>query len=1101
MTTVFINEFHYDNNGSDTNEFIELAGLAGTDLNGWNLVLYNGNGGGVYDTVDLSSSTFTDESNGFGFVTIDFPSNGIQNGSPDGFALVDAAGDVVQFLSYEGSFTAVGGAADDLTSTDIGVSESGTTPVGFSLQLTGTGSTAADFTWADPADDTPGAANNGQTFSGGSGTTLAIAPTDAVKAEGDAGNTSFTFTITRTGDTTGATSVDFAVSGDADAADFGGTLPSGTVNFAANDTSQVVTVNVSGDTDSETDESFTVTLSNPTGGATITTATANGTIQNDDGVAFTPISTIQGSGASSPIQGQTVTIEAVVVGDFQDGASGTNGDLNGFFVQEEDADADADLATSEGIFIFDDSSPAVDVNIGDIVQVTGEVGEAFGQTQLASPSVTVVSSTNPLPTPATVNFPVTAVDDLEAFEGMQITIPDTLFVTEYFNLDRFGEVVLASDGASNEPGTDGRLDQYTDFNAPDVAGFAAYQDAIATRRIVLDDGQTIQNPDPIILGRGGNPLSATNTLRGGDTVDNLSGVLSFGFGDYRIQPTAPVDFQPTNPRPEMPEDVGGDLKVTSFNVLNFFTTLDVSGNPGSGPNNLEPRGADNQAEFDRQVEKLVTTLEDIDADIIGLIELENEFGDQNGDGQFAIDTLVDELNNRVGAGTYAYVDPGVPFVDTGDAISVGAIYKTSTVQIAPGTTVEILTDSDLPALGLSGTVFDGVSTNRAPIAVSFEELSTGEVFTVSVNHFKSKGGTGSGDDADIGDGQGNFNGTRLRGSQALEAWLETDPTGSGDDDFLIIGDLNAYAEEDPITFLEGQGYTDLIEEFVGNDAYSFVFDGQFGYLDYGLANQSLLSQVTGTTEWHINADEPDAFDYNLDFGRDPSLFDGQDPFRASDHDPVIIGLDLFSTAVATTGDDDLILTSDSETLDALAGNDTIRARGGNDNLFGNDGADRLLGQNGNDTLDGGAGNDILNGGNGNDLLIGGSENDRLFGADGSDTLIGVDENLSNPGAGELDILRGDSGADLYVLGNATTPFYDDDATTVAEGRVGRAVIREFEIGVDQIQLHGTASDYELRTGGGNTIIFETTGSVRELIGVVLGTTGLDLSDSSIFSFV
>ncbi len=666
-----------------------------------------------------------------------------------------------------------------------------------------------------------------------------------------------------------------------------------------------------------------------------------GTFDNGGGGGGTASSAfiheIQGSGESSPLEGQTVTIEAVVVGDYQYGATGTNGDLNGFFLQEEDADADADPLTSEGIFIFDGDSPAVDVNIGDVVEVTGTVDEFFGLTQLTDVSVSI-QGTDTIPTPATVNFPVTTVDDLEAFEGMGITIPDTLFVTEYFNLDRFGEIVLASDGASNEPGTDGRLEQFTDFNSPDVAGFAAYQEAIATRRIVLDDGQTVQNPDPIIHGRGGNPLSSTNTLRGGDTVDNLSGVLSFGFGEYRIQPVNPVDFQATNPRPLTPDPVGGDLKVAGFNVLNFFTTLDETGNPGSGPNSLSPRGADNQAEFDRQVEKLVTTLADIDADVVGLVELENEFGfDQNGDGQFAIETLVDELNNQVGAGTYAYVDPGVPFVDTGDAISVGAIYKTDSVQIAPGTTVEILTDSDLPALGLGGTVFDGVNTNRAPMAVTFEELATGERFTVSVNHFKSKGGTGSGDDADIGDGQGNFNGTRLRGSQALNAWLNTDPTGSGDSDFLIVGDLNAYAQEDPITFLEAEGYTDLAQQFVGNSAYSFTFDGQLGTLDYALANSSLINQVTGATEWHVNADEPDALDYNLDFGRDPSLFNGQDPFRNSDHDPIIVGLNLESS---TPGE-------------------VIEGTAGRDNLTGTDGDDTITGFRRGDTITGGDGDDTF----------------------------------------------------------------------------------------------------------------------------------------------
>ncbi|MGB5593826.1 MAG: hypothetical protein WBM62_07320 [Crocosphaera sp.] len=124
--TVFINEFHYDNSGTDVGEFIELAGLAGTNLDGWSIVLYNGANGTVYDTQTLSG-TIANQSNGFGFVTINLPTNGLQNGSPDGIALVDDTGNVVQFISYEGSFTAVDGPAAGLTSTDIGVSESSST--------------------------------------------------------------------------------------------------------------------------------------------------------------------------------------------------------------------------------------------------------------------------------------------------------------------------------------------------------------------------------------------------------------------------------------------------------------------------------------------------------------------------------------------------------------------------------------------------------------------------------------------------------------------------------------------------------------------------------------------------------------------------------------------------------------------------------------------------------------------------------------------------------------------------------------------------------------------------------------------------------------
>lgn len=165
QTSVFINEVHYDNSGTDTGESIEIAGPAGTDLTGWSVVLYNGSSSSrsTYNTQNLTGA-IPNTANGFGFVSITYPSNGIQNGSPDGIALVNNNGQVIQFLSYEGSFTAANGPASGLTSTDIGVAESSSTAVGFSLQLTGTGTTYEEFTWATPAVNTFGAANNDQVF-------------------------------------------------------------------------------------------------------------------------------------------------------------------------------------------------------------------------------------------------------------------------------------------------------------------------------------------------------------------------------------------------------------------------------------------------------------------------------------------------------------------------------------------------------------------------------------------------------------------------------------------------------------------------------------------------------------------------------------------------------------------------------------------------------------------------------------------------------------------------------------------------------------------------------------------------------------------------
>lgn len=279
---VFINELHYDNTGADVGEFIEVAGTAGINLTGWTLVLYNGTGGAPYATINLTG-TIDDEGAGFGALSFAGPSGGIQNGAPDGVALVDAAGNVVEFLSYEGSFVAVGGPANGLTSTNIGVAENGTEAIGLSLQRTGTGTEAADFTFTGPADDSPGSINTGQTFNGGVlpvPGTLSIG--DASVVEGDNGTTALVFTVTRANGDDGVVTADYTVNlGTANAADLAAPL-TGTVSFADGATTATITVNVVGDNDIELDETLSVTLSNPTGGATITAATATGTILNDD---------------------------------------------------------------------------------------------------------------------------------------------------------------------------------------------------------------------------------------------------------------------------------------------------------------------------------------------------------------------------------------------------------------------------------------------------------------------------------------------------------------------------------------------------------------------------------------------------------------------------------------------------------------------------------------------------------------------------------------------------------------------------------------------------------------------------------------------------
>jgi predicted extracellular nuclease len=337
------------------------------------------------------------------------------------------------------------------------------------------------------------------------------------------------------------------------------------------------------------------------------------------------------------------------------------------------------------------------------------------------------------------------------------------------------------------------------------------------------------------------------------------------------------EFSPANPRPTAPPEVGGSLQVAAFNVLNYFLTLDADGNL-CGPTGFEAgcRGAEDAEELERQCAKLLEALLALDADVLGIVEVENTTGVE------PLADIVAGLNEIAGEGTYDYIETGT--VGT-DVIKVGLIYQPAAV-----------TPLGDPAV-LDKTVdprFDS-DDMRPSLAHSFTEVATGEVFTVVVNHFKSKGcGGATGADADQGDGQGCFNATRTAAAQALRDWLAGRPTGVPDDDVLIVGDLNSYAKEDPIDVLVEAGYVDLAALFVGEDAYSYVFDGQWGYLDYALASPPLAAQVTGAAEYHINADEPAVLDYNTNFktvSQQATLY-APDEFRTSDHDPVLVGLAL-----------------------------------------------------------------------------------------------------------------------------------------------------------------------------------------------------------------
>ncbi len=570
------------------------------------------------------------------------------------------------------------------------------------------------------------------------------------------------------------------------------------------------------------------------------------------GDPFTPIYDIQGSGLASSLDGIEVSTEGIVVGDFQSGKSG-------YFIQ--DAAGDGDLSTSDGIFVYGETP---DVSVGDHVRVHGFVDEYYDLTEVTGVSLVLDCGIGTV-APSPLTLPLVTDIDLEPYEGMLVTFAQPLFITEYYNFARYGEIVLANERqfqptASYEPGS------------PEAAQ-ALLDNELA--RIKLDDGRSSQNPDPA-LHPNGSIFDMGNLFRGGDILNNLTGVVDFSYGEYVIQPTLGADYVSANPRTAQPDYVGAGLKVASFNVLNYFTTLDDGTNDICGPTqDMECRGADTIEEFNRQRAKIIAALAAIDADVVGLIEIENnEFE--------AVADLVDGLNAVV-AGTYAYVDTG--YIGS-DAIKVAFIYKTGTVSLVGD--YAVLDES------VDSRFID--SKNRPSLAQTFQDNITEGVFTVVVNHLKSKGSSCDDiGDPDLDDGAGNCNLTRTAAAEALVDWLATDPTGSGDADFMIIGDLNSYDKEDPIDAIVAGGYSDMVYQFIGEDAYSYVYDGQLGYLDHALAmtNGAMSGEVSGATVWHINADEPNLIDYDMSYKKDAqdALY-APDPYRSSDHDPVIIGLDV-----------------------------------------------------------------------------------------------------------------------------------------------------------------------------------------------------------------
>jgi hypothetical protein len=562
---------------------------------------------------------------------------------------------------------------------------------------------------------------------------------------------------------------------------------------------------------------------------------------------YTAIAELQGREDTSPLAGRTVDVQGVVTANFQQG-------LSGFFIEAMAAARDADPESSEGLFVRV-AEPRPEVRMGRLIRVRGVVSERGDGVDVMSMIDDVRETLDcgeaALPDPVRISA---AVENWERYEGMRLEFPEALTVTGNAGLDRHGslEVSLA-----------GRLFHPTELEAP---GEKAEALAAANRRarLRLDDNLLSENPRRIwYLPR--RPAD-TRPLRVGSRVAGVRGVLEQRGERYVLQLTEKLAAIEEAPRPAGPPpiDNGNDpatLRVVAFNTLNFFN------GDGAGGGFPTPRGAADAEALRRQRAKLVATLNTLAPDVVALMELENDgYGERS-----AIAALVAALNRSPGAASdYAFVDPGVPALG-GDEIAVGIIYRTR--RVAP---------LGVPAR-LEGGPFEGSS--RVPLAASFEPVGGGAPFTVVANHFKSKGSCeeASGADRDLDDGQGCWNAARTAAAERLLDWLAQAPTGIGGG-ALILGDLNAYGQEDPVRALRARGYVDLL---AGAEAYSYVYDGLSGRLDHAFAAPELAARVTGAAEWHINADELPAFAYDGEIGRRALV---RTPWRSSDHDPLILGL-------------------------------------------------------------------------------------------------------------------------------------------------------------------------------------------------------------------
>jgi 5'-nucleotidase len=672
---------------------------------------------------------------------------------------------------------------------------------------------------------------------------------------------------------------------------------------------------ISGTPDAAGTSSVMVTATDSTNA----TGSASFSFQIASPAAAVPIAAIQGTNTdTSPYAGQSVATEGVVT------AAYPVGGFNGFFLETGGAGGtpadDATPGASDAVFVFGSISTG-QVTVGESVRVTGTVQEFQGETEIGSPTVTKLDTPLPAVTPDVVPWTGLATDaQKEAHEGELIAPQGDFTVSDNFDANFYGSFTLA---AGDLP-----LRQPTDAGRAGSAQAQATAADNAARMVTLDDGSSLNYSTSANNGTPLPWLTPTNPVSVGSRVSfHQPVILDYRFSLWNFQPTKQVTddgtavatFSDTRAGNQQPAAVTG-VRLATFNVENYFpmtgqayvakglgtctyyndragnhigvnTCTGTNGSPG-------PRGAADDASFARQQSKIVTGINRLGASVVSLEEIENSvvFGEPR---DTALAGLVDALNAAAGSTVWAYVpspsaDKLPPTADQ-DVIRTAFIYKPADVTpVGPST---VLTSASGPG--------QSFSIAREPLAQGFKKAGAtdADAFLVVANHWKSKG-TGTplypGDEEDTSSpavDQGAYNATRVHEAQDVNTFAAQVAASLGTNRIFLVGDFNSYTHEDPLEVLYADGYTDLGSALDPAEQ-TYSFNSLEGSLDHVLASPAARAMATGADVWQINAQEAVAYAYSRYNYNATLLFNGADPFAASDHDPVIVGLTLPVTPTA-----------------------------------------------------------------------------------------------------------------------------------------------------------------------------------------------------------